>query len=84
MFWGGLDTMNLGCSLCEMIEAILRDARQKQCMTEPKERLGTVEVLRKDDRFLMILNNSELNWRSKEHVVVYQGGRQIPPLRLVC
>lgn len=29
-------TANLGCPLCRMVVAILRDAREKQCITEPK------------------------------------------------
>lgn len=62
--------------------ATLRDAREKQYMTEPKNFSPSVEVLRRDDRFLMILHESELLSRSKEHVVVYREGKQIPPSKI--
>ncbi|KAG6362291.1 hypothetical protein INS49_010521 [Diaporthe citri] len=55
-----------------MVVAILRDAREKQCITEPKGSRSYMEVLRRDDRFLMILNDSELDWQSKEHMVIYR------------
>lgn len=78
------ETANLGCSLCRMVLAILRDAREKQCITEPKGSWCSMEALRRDDRFFMILNDSELGWESKELVAIYREGKQLPPPRLGC
>lgn len=83
--WGDFSkTADLGCSLCRMVVAILRDAREKQCITEPKSSVYTVTVLRRDERFLMILNDSELDEKSKEYVVIYREGKQLPSPRLGC
>lgn len=80
--WGFYHKKGLRCSLCRMIAAVLRDAREKQYMTEPKQFRPSVEVLRRDDRYLIILTESTLLSRSKEHVVVYREGKQIRPSKI--
>lgn len=61
-----------------MVAAILHDARKKKCITEPKHKSCELWLLRRDNRLLVVVNDSALAQQaSKEYVVIYQTGEQI-------
>lgn len=74
-----LEASNSGCSLCRIVVAILHDAREKQCTTEPQSSSCAMKVLQRGGHFLMVLNASKLAWRGKDYVVVYKAGEPVLP-----
>lgn len=73
-----LKASDLGCSLCSMVVAILRDAREKQCTVEPQSSSCAMKILQRNGYFLMTLNDSKLAWKGRDYVVVYKAGEPVP------
>lgn len=66
-----------GCPLCRIVVAVLRDATEKRCAIGPKQGYFSVNLLRSQGHFILMLKDTGFDLQDKyDYVVVYQAGEQ--------